>query len=167
MGIAVGVVCVLSFLNATGNLLPRSDTEEPSPPAGPDSSGRAGRKLPTAVLFGDSITQEGSDPAMQGWVSALTAYWVRRVDVVNRGFGGYTSRWGLQLFDSVVLARRPEVIFLFFGANDAVVPAHVRACRSSSPQVYIVHYACLSVLAHCSWHFFLHSLTSPYPHIPS
>lgn len=84
------------------------------------------RRIKRAILFGDSITQEGSDPAAQGWVASLTAYWIRRVDVVNRGFGGYTSRWGLKLFDQVVLEQQPDILFLFFGANDAVVAEHIQ-----------------------------------------
>ncbi len=82
------------------------------------------RRIKRAILFGDSITQEASDPAQQGWVALLTAFWIRRIDVVNRGFGGYTSRWGLKLYDKVVLEQRPDVVFLFFGANDAVLAEH-------------------------------------------
>jgi len=77
-------------------------------------------------MFGDSITQEACDPLLQGWVSSLTAYWIRRIDVVNRGFGGYTSSWGLKLYESVVLEQRPDIVFLFFGANDAVVAEHAQ-----------------------------------------
>jgi lysophospholipase L1-like esterase len=82
------------------------------------------RRIKRAILFGDSITQEGSDPSAQGWVAALTAYWIRRIDVVNRGFGGYTSRWGLKIFDKVVMEYPPDILFVFFGANDATVPEH-------------------------------------------
>lgn len=82
--------------------------------------GRAIKKQRTAILFGDSITQEASDPSRDGWVSSLSAYWVRRIDVVNRGFGGYNSRWGLKIFKDAVLRERPDVIIIFFGANDAV-----------------------------------------------
>ena len=84
------------------------------------------RRIKRAILFGDSITQEACDPVLQGWVSSLTAYWIRRIDVVNRGFGGYTSRWGLKLYESVVLDQRPDIVFLFFGANDAVVAEHAQ-----------------------------------------
>jgi len=85
-------------------------------------------KIRKAILFGDSITQEASDPARDGWVSSLSAYWIRRVDIFNRGFGGYNSRWGMKIYQSVVLDHRPDIIFLFFRANDSVceeVPQHV------------------------------------------
>ena len=80
------------------------------------------RKPKTAVLFGDSITQEAFDPSRMGWVSSLSAFWVRRIEVVNRGFGGYNSRWGLKIFDGAVIASRPDIVIIFFGANDAVDP---------------------------------------------
>ena len=38
------------------------------------------------------------------------------------------SRWGLRIFEDVVLSARPDVVIIFFGANDAVdekVPQHV------------------------------------------
>lgn len=79
-----------------------------------------GRKMKSAVLFGDSITQEAFEPNRMGWVSSLSAYWVRRVDVISRGYGGYNSRWGLEILDEAVVAMNPDVVIIFFGANDAV-----------------------------------------------
>jgi lysophospholipase L1-like esterase len=76
--------------------------------------------MKSAVLFGDSITQEASDPTRMGWVSSLSAYWIRRIDVSNRGFGGYNSRWGLRIFEEAVMQQRPDIVVIFFGANDAV-----------------------------------------------
>ncbi len=109
MGFAVGFVLALTISNLPRWFNPHTITD---------------RRIKRAILFGDSITQEGSDPAAQGWVAALTAYWIRRVDVVNRGFGGYTSRWGLKIFDKVVMEQQPDIVFVFFGANDATVPEH-------------------------------------------
>lgn len=106
-----GFLCALALTNIRQYLLPG-----------------AAKKQRTAILFGDSITQEASDPTRGGWVSLLSAYWIRRVDAVNRGFGGYNSRWGLRIFHDVVLSARPDVVIIFFGANDAVdekVPQHV------------------------------------------
>lgn len=80
------------------------------------------RQMKTAVLFGDSITQEAFDPSRMGWVSSLSAYWVRRIDVISRGYGGYNSRWGLKILDEAVVAIKPDVVIIFFGANDAVDP---------------------------------------------
>lgn len=48
---------------------------------------------PKLILFGDSITEQGSSHA-QGWVTSLTIRYNRRLDVVNRGLSGYNTRWG-------------------------------------------------------------------------
>lgn len=46
-----------------------------------------------AVLFGDSITQQGYGiDGEEGWVAMLSDWWSRKVDVFNRGFSGYNSR---------------------------------------------------------------------------
>ena len=56
-----------------------------------------GAKKKKAVFFGDSITQHGSNPTVSGWVSLFVDWWVRRVDVINRGFSGYNSKWALAI----------------------------------------------------------------------
>lgn len=81
--------------------------------------GGHGRKL--AIFFGDSITQHGTNPLTVGWFSALSYLWSRRVDCINRGFSGYNSKWGKDIYEEVVLDHRPDLICIFFGANDAVV----------------------------------------------
>lgn len=58
---------------------------------------------------------------LRRWVASLSHLWSRKVDVLNRGFSGYNSRWGLAIIDDVVISLRPNVIIIFFGANDAVV----------------------------------------------
>jgi lysophospholipase L1-like esterase len=77
----------------------------------------SGRKK--VLFFGDSITQHGFNPS-EGWISSLAYWWSRRVDVLNRGFSGYNTKWGLSITDKVVIAESPDLIFVFFGANDAV-----------------------------------------------
>ena len=56
------------------------------------------------------------------WVAMLSHFWSRKVDVINRGFSGYNSRWGLSIIDDVVIKCDPHLVVIFFGANDAVVP---------------------------------------------
>lgn len=87
------------------------------------------------LFFGDSITQHGWDTSIDGWVAAFAFHWYRRVDVLNRGYSGYNSRWyefdsfslqftssprGLSLVDQMVISEQPDFITVFFGANDAV-----------------------------------------------
>jgi lysophospholipase L1-like esterase len=48
-----------------------------------------------------------------------------KADVVNRGFGGYNTRMGLQVLDEVINsfgAGRIKLVTLCFGANDAALP---------------------------------------------
>ena len=81
-----------------------------------------------AIFFGDSLTQHGFNPLMDGWLASMANQWSRKVDCINRGFSGYNSRWGLAIFDEVVLSLKPDLVTLFWGANDAVLmgaPTHV------------------------------------------
>jgi lysophospholipase L1-like esterase len=86
----------------------------------PNESSAAGPKKLKAVFFGDSITQHGFNPEISGWLCHMANWWTRRVDVVNRGFSGYNSRWGVLIVDQVVVPENPDIVFVFFGANDAV-----------------------------------------------
>jgi lysophospholipase L1-like esterase len=78
---------------------------------------------PQFVLFGDSITQKSFQ--VGGWGAALTHAYQRKVDVVNRGFSGYNSRWALQLLDRIFPEDRAAghilLATIFFGANDAAL----------------------------------------------
>ena len=76
---------------------------------------------PQWVLFGDSITQKGF--ATGGWAGVLADSWQRRVDVINRGYSGYNSRWATHLLSHVFPADAPiQLATVFFGANDATLP---------------------------------------------
>jgi len=83
-----------------------------------------------ALLFGDSITQysfgnkKTGEPG--GWGGMVATEFARTLDVVNRGFSGYTTRGALQVADQVLeptapAAKHKEYLFvtLFFGANDS------------------------------------------------
>ena len=80
---------------------------------------------PQFVLFGDSITQRSFAPG--GWASALADAYQRRVDVLNRGYSGYNTRWALPLLDHIFPAAagnttNVQLATVFFGANDAALP---------------------------------------------
>ena len=72
------------------------------------------------LFFGDSITQHGFNTAIDGWVSKMAEWWIRRVDVLNRGYSGYNSRWALLMIQEAVVKEDPDFVFIFFGANDSV-----------------------------------------------
>jgi len=52
---------------------------------------------------------------------------MRRADVLNRGYGGYNTRWALEALPHIFKgqeARPPLLVVVFFGANDASLAAH-------------------------------------------
>jgi lysophospholipase L1-like esterase len=105
-GLLVGGVGVSLYTALTLSL-------KPSPSA-------LGVKRRKVCLFGDSITQHGWNSEIMGWSAALAHYYFRRIDVLNRGYSGYNTRWALALVDDVVINDHPDFITLFFGANDSV-----------------------------------------------
>lgn len=48
-----------------------------------------------------------------------------QVDVVNRGFGGYNTRWALHMLPEILHGMSADntlLVTIFFGANDAARP---------------------------------------------
>ncbi|KAK4589722.1 hypothetical protein RGQ29_020336 [Quercus rubra] len=79
---------------------------------------------PKIYLFGDSITEFSFDEG--GWGASLANHFARTVDVVLRGYGGYNTRWALQVLEKVFPrvegGGEPLAVTVFFGANDACLP---------------------------------------------
>ena len=80
---------------------------------------------PFAVVFGDSITQQGFILEQSGWVCQLADYWTRKVDVINRGYSGYNTRLGLAMIREVVIPLRPAFVTVFLVPT---MPASSRPC---------------------------------------
>jgi lysophospholipase L1-like esterase len=79
---------------------------------------------PTFVLFGDSIT-ERSFALTSGWALPIASAYATSVDIVNRGFSGYNTRWANAVVKQLITHRlfnQLEVVVVFFGANDIVSP---------------------------------------------
>ena len=76
------------------------------------------------VLFGDSITQGSFTAERRGWGCRMSDWFCRYVDVFNRGFSGYNSRWALSVLPSILSSNFGNLAtaVIFFGANDAVRP---------------------------------------------
>ncbi|CAI9118208.1 OLC1v1019743C1 [Oldenlandia corymbosa var. corymbosa] len=77
---------------------------------------------PQIVLFGDSITQQSFSSG--GWGASLADTYARKADIMNRGYGGYNSRWALFLLHHLFplgSATPPVATTIFFGANDAAL----------------------------------------------
>ncbi|KAF5585842.1 GDSL lipase acylhydrolase family [Fusarium subglutinans] len=85
---------------------------------------------PQLLLFGDSITQGAF--LLQ---NELARRYVRRLDVLNRGFGGYNTSSALTLLPSFFPAVAPSrtvprvaAMTVHFGANDSCSPGEPQHC---------------------------------------
>lgn len=102
-------------------------SHSPDLSASPRSRPPHHKTYPQFILFGDSITQGASHV----FGSSLTDWYMRRVDVLNRGFSGYTAPAGydnlLQFFPAAPPSSsnpRIQLMTVFFGANDACLPGN-------------------------------------------
>ncbi|KAI9369609.1 SGNH hydrolase-type esterase domain-containing protein [Aspergillus egyptiacus] len=75
------------------------------------------------ILFGDSITQFSSSQEMGfGFQSALQDAYSRVLDVINRGFSGYTTAHAVKVFPKFfprLETASVRFLTIWFGANDA------------------------------------------------
>ena len=88
-------------------------------------------QLDQILLFGDSITQRSFNPFEMGFGANLSNLFVRKLDVVNRGFSGYNTTWCAELLPHVLKTILPcpqndhlpsiKMITIFLGANDSVL----------------------------------------------
>jgi lysophospholipase L1-like esterase len=74
--------------------------------------------LPQVILMGDSITEMAFKPDLYGYASLLQDRYMRQLDIVNRGYGGYNTEWYKYL---VSVPKETAAVVLFLGANDAVI----------------------------------------------
>ncbi|KAJ5888665.1 Esterase SGNH hydrolase-type subgroup [Penicillium taxi] len=87
-----------------------------------------GKPLDQFILFGDSITQFSCNQDLGFAFNAqLQEAYSRKLDVINRGFSGYSTAHAIQVFPKFFPS--PEIanvrfMTIFFGANDACVPGH-------------------------------------------
>ncbi len=75
------------------------------------------------ICFGDTITEMGVVTESRGYVARLAERYVRRADVLVRGFSGYTTREALSIVDDAVLAEKPACVIVQLGLHDSVLPA--------------------------------------------
>ena len=79
------------------------------------------------ILFGDSITQQCfTQEDNRGFFGpALADYYVRRLDVINRGLSGYNTTQALKILPQIIPSPqkvRVRFMTISFGANDARLP---------------------------------------------
>ncbi|KAJ1663300.1 isoamyl acetate-hydrolyzing esterase [Coemansia sp. RSA 1813] len=89
-----------------------------------------GHMYDTVVCFGDSLTQHGWDVTKHGWTAQIAQAYLRKLDIINRGFSGYNSRHGRILLPQILpqdAEQDPEknngsqirLLTILFGSNDA------------------------------------------------
>ncbi|MBN1269948.1 MAG: SGNH/GDSL hydrolase family protein [Kiritimatiellae bacterium] len=78
------------------------------------------------ICFGDSITEMGTVIELRGYVVQLADRYVRRADVLPRGFSGYTTREARHILKMAVLDEQPDVVAMLFGTNDSVLPGQIQ-----------------------------------------
>ncbi|GMF45227.1 unnamed protein product [Phytophthora fragariaefolia] len=86
------------------------------------------RLRPAILLVGDSLTEKGTIPKTNGWVTLLQSDYRRSVNVVPRGLSGYNTRYARSAEVPVIAgeissgAYTPALITIWLGANDAALP---------------------------------------------
>jgi hypothetical protein len=78
---------------------------------------------PRIILFGDSLTEQAWKTG--GWACGLADLYGRRLDVINRGFSGYNTKFAVELLDDLFhdcTEANTPLVTVFFGANDAGMP---------------------------------------------
>ncbi|KAJ8569192.1 hypothetical protein ON010_g6071 [Phytophthora cinnamomi] len=92
------------------------------------NSGLRPKLRPVLLLAGDSLTERGTNPKINGWVTLLQNEYTRSANVVPRGLSGYNTRWYLKYAMPVLRGEimsgtySPALITLWLGANDAALP---------------------------------------------
>ncbi|OBT48660.1 hypothetical protein VE00_00872 [Pseudogymnoascus sp. WSF 3629] len=75
------------------------------------------------LLFGDSITEKSNDQEHGfAFASALQNAYMLKLDVINRGFGGYNTNNAVEILPAILPApsqARVRFLAIFFGANDS------------------------------------------------
>lgn len=76
------------------------------------------------ILFGDSILQGAFQPDFSFTLgNALQGDYIRKFDVLDRGFGGYNSKWGKEILPEILTTEFKnatiKLVVIFFGTNDS------------------------------------------------
>lgn len=80
------------------------------------------------LLLGSSTTQRSFSVEHHGWGAQLAHWYSRTADVLNRGAGGYNSRWTRRYLKRSFAGEKPDMTVVFIGNNDSIQdnePQHV------------------------------------------
>lgn len=90
------------------------------------------RPQTSIVALGDSLTQFGDRVDTKGWVSSLRYAYIRKADVLNRGFSGANTHALLSILSFILPDQQKQLLtIIMLGTNDA---------RVSSEQIPIDEY---------------------------
>jgi len=99
------------------------------------------------LLLGDSLTRRSWEDS--GIAQVLASAYVRKLDVINRGLGGYQTDWAIPIFEQVLAkqneqpgAPKVQLLTIWFGANDTALPPssqHVPRDRFKANLVHLVN----------------------------
>ena len=100
------------------------------------------------VAFGDSITlgvrADGSLREEETWrvvlAKRLNAAGADRWEIINAGIGGNTTADGLKRFEADALAKKPNIVTLMFGVNDAAMLSFPDFKPIPRPRVALAQY---------------------------
>ncbi|RLV86439.1 Isoamyl acetate-hydrolyzing esterase [Meyerozyma sp. JA9] len=75
------------------------------------------------ILFGDSITQGAFQSDFSFTLgNALQGDYIRKFDVLDRGYGGYNARWGKEILPEILATESKnatiKLVVIFYGTND-------------------------------------------------
>ncbi|KMU87917.1 hypothetical protein CIHG_05684 [Coccidioides immitis H538.4] len=109
---------------------------------------------PRVYLFGDSLTEWGCSELDSGFGWRLEQYYKDRVEVVNEGYAGQTTRSLRRIFKERILDKAKErgspaplFITIFLGANDACLDGAGTYVPIEEYEEHIRHYV-NSILNH-------------------
>jgi isoamyl acetate esterase len=77
------------------------------------------------VAVGDGLTESAfSTENGPGWGLLLQMKYVRKADIINRGFGGFYTTWLVDyMLPQLFGAAHPTLAILFLGLKDSLTPA--------------------------------------------
>ncbi|OQR91528.1 isoamyl acetate-hydrolyzing esterase 1 [Thraustotheca clavata] len=76
------------------------------------------------LMIGDSITQQAANPAVLGFQAQLSQDYIRRVDVINRGMSGWTTKNWISKLPKLVKEWKYSpvlLVMIYLGTNDAAL----------------------------------------------
>ncbi|KAF0717554.1 Aste57867_2231 [Aphanomyces stellatus] len=121
LAISLGVTCIVLLSSPTPPSFSLA-TVVPLPPTNMSSVTINPNIMPSIVFLGDSNTEYASQPELLGFQVQFSRDYTHKADILNRGYGGWTTRSWLKHMPVLLddwRAKPPALAVLFLGTNDA------------------------------------------------